>query len=208
MRFCPCGIAGRRRRRAGRGSLPPGRSAGGPPGGIRWSSRVGADGSRIGRGDGVPGDATTPRTRGSRRAREHTGASGRARPLARPATLGRWCGRRSGTRPGCVTDAGVSVVRRRAPGPGRLRRRRGSAHGRWSVCRLGTGVSSIPAQPSARADRLLASPRNRDNSDGHRHANARSADRAQADGAGRRSYGVGRRSSARTWLRSQRSLDI
>ena len=105
-----------------------------------------AHGSRIGWGDGVPGDVTAPRGRGSRRAREHTQPAGRAGPLACAETRGRGCGRRSGTRSVNVTDGGVDAVRRRAPGPGRLRRRRRHDHGRRSARRL------VPAYRASRLD--------------------------------------------------------
>ena len=49
-------------------------SPGGPPGDFRWSARLVAHGSRTGWRDGVPNHAIAPRTRGSRRAREHNAA--------------------------------------------------------------------------------------------------------------------------------------
>ena len=126
-------------------------SPGGPPGDFRWSARLVAHGSRTGWRDGVPGHAITPRTRGSRRAREHTQPAGRAGPLACAATRGRgasvWdspCGRHGWRSRCCSASSPVT--------PGRLRRRRRHDHCRRCARRLGTGVSGIPARPGARAD--------------------------------------------------------
>ena len=62
-------------------------------------------------------------------------AAGRARSLARAAKPGRGCGRRSGIQPVDVVDGGIDAIRRRALGPGRLRRCGRHAHGcrspRW-----------------------------------------------------------------------------